>query len=74
MITKPCTITEIQHLSSEYLEELSSPFDSFLEEHILSSTFSCFRTIRTMWVTWLYITMNFLQNPRTRKPNSLDVG
>ncbi|MFC9710625.1 hypothetical protein ACFTRD_20990 [Paenibacillus sp. NPDC056933] len=43
MIIKPCTITEIQHLISEYLGELSSPFDSFLEEHIFSSTFFLFQ-------------------------------
>lgn len=43
MLVKPCTITEIQHLIAEYLGELSSPFDSFLEEHILSSTFFLFQ-------------------------------
>ncbi|MDQ6422033.1 GNAT family N-acetyltransferase [Paenibacillus sp. LHD-117] len=39
MKMKECTIAEIQHLVTEYLEGLSSPFDSFLEDHILSSTF-----------------------------------
>lgn len=43
MIVKACTIAEIQHLMTDYLEGLSSPFDSFLEEHILSSTFFLFR-------------------------------
>ncbi|KRE83244.1 GCN5 family acetyltransferase [Paenibacillus sp. Soil766] len=39
MITKKCLINEIQYLIDEYIESLSSPFDSFLEEHILASTF-----------------------------------
>ncbi|SFS57364.1 N-acetyltransferase [Paenibacillus sp. BC26] len=39
MITRPCQINEIQHLADAYIAELSSPFDSFLEEHILASTF-----------------------------------
>ena len=39
MITKECLINEIQYLIEEYIHGLSSPFDSFLEEHILSSTF-----------------------------------
>lgn len=39
MLIKECTLAEIQHLVKEYLQSLSSPFDSFLEEHILSSTF-----------------------------------
>jgi GNAT superfamily N-acetyltransferase len=39
MIVKKCLLTEIQQLVKEYLQGLSSPFDSFLEEHILSSTF-----------------------------------
>lgn len=39
MIVKECTIAEIENHVKEYLEGLSSPFDSFLEEHILSSTF-----------------------------------
>ncbi|MFC5469300.1 GNAT family N-acetyltransferase [Cohnella suwonensis] len=39
MIVKECTLAEIQHLVKEYLQGLSSPFDSFLEEHILSSTY-----------------------------------
>lgn len=39
MFVKECKIGEIEHLVKEYLERLSSPFDSFLEEHILSSTF-----------------------------------
>lgn len=34
-----CPIGEIKALITEYLQELSSPFDSFLEEHILASTF-----------------------------------
>ncbi|MCM3781717.1 GNAT family N-acetyltransferase [Neobacillus mesonae] len=43
MVIEACKIGEIQHLMREYLEMLSSPFDSFLEEHILSSTFYIFR-------------------------------
>ncbi len=39
MITKECPIDEIQDLMNEYIQELSSPIDSFLEEHILASTF-----------------------------------
>lgn len=39
MNTKECLIHEIQYLIEEYLHSLSSPFDSFLEEHILASTF-----------------------------------
>lgn len=39
MIVTQCTVAEIQHLVKEYLQGLSSPFDSFLEDHILSSTF-----------------------------------
>ncbi|PWV95878.1 acetyltransferase (GNAT) family protein [Paenibacillus cellulosilyticus] len=39
MVIDERSITDIQHLVNEYLEGLSSPFDSFLEEHILSSTF-----------------------------------
>ncbi|MDQ0061661.1 GNAT family N-acetyltransferase [Paenibacillus harenae] len=39
MIIKECTLVEIDHLVKEYVEGLSSPFDSFLEEHILSSVF-----------------------------------
>ncbi|MDQ0113283.1 GNAT family N-acetyltransferase [Paenibacillus harenae] len=39
MIIKACTLVEIDHLVKEYVEGLSSPFDSFLEEHILSSVF-----------------------------------
>ncbi|MGO4547426.1 GNAT family N-acetyltransferase [Paenibacillus sp. 2TAB23] len=39
MIIKECALAEIQHLVKEYLAGLSSPFDSFLEEYILSSTF-----------------------------------
>ncbi len=39
MITKECLIDEIQFLIEEYIDGLSSPFDSFLEEHILASTF-----------------------------------
>ncbi|SEN50227.1 hypothetical protein SAMN05518847_10385 [Paenibacillus sp. OV219] len=36
---KPCQSHEIEHLMQEYTQSLSSPFDSFLEHHILSSTF-----------------------------------
>jgi N-acetylglutamate synthase-like GNAT family acetyltransferase len=39
MIAKECQIDEIQPLIKEYLQGLTSPFDSFLEEHILASTF-----------------------------------
>ncbi|KRE32774.1 GCN5 family acetyltransferase [Paenibacillus sp. Soil724D2] len=39
MIIKECLINEIQFLIEEYIHSLSSPFDSFLEEHILASTF-----------------------------------
>jgi GNAT superfamily N-acetyltransferase len=39
MITKPCTIKEIQPLIQEYIGELSSPIDSFLESQILGSAF-----------------------------------
>lgn len=39
MITKECLINEIQYLIDEYIQDLSSPIDSFLEEHILTSTF-----------------------------------
>jgi hypothetical protein len=39
MIMNECLIGEIQPLMEEYVQELSSPFDSFLEKHILSSTF-----------------------------------
>jgi GNAT superfamily N-acetyltransferase len=39
LITKECLIKEIQFLIEEYIHGLSSPFDSFLEEHILASTF-----------------------------------
>ncbi len=39
MIMKECPIDEIQDLINEYIQELSSPIDSFLEEHILGSTF-----------------------------------
>lgn len=39
MIAKKCLISEIQYLIEEYIQGLSSPFDSFLEEHILTSSF-----------------------------------
>ncbi|MGN7762967.1 GNAT family N-acetyltransferase [Paenibacillus sp. 22594] len=39
MITIECPIDEIKDMITEYLQGLSSPFDSFLEEHILASTF-----------------------------------
>lgn len=39
MIINECAIAEIQHLVTEYLGGLSSPFDSFLEDHILASAF-----------------------------------
>ncbi len=39
MITQECLISEIQYLIEEYIQGLSAPFDSFLEEHILASTF-----------------------------------
>jgi GNAT superfamily N-acetyltransferase len=36
---KPCMHEEIQDLIQDYVSMLQSPFDSFLEEHILNSTF-----------------------------------
>lgn len=36
---KECKQSEIQHLISEYVNKLSSPIDSFLEDHIIQSTF-----------------------------------
>jgi GNAT superfamily N-acetyltransferase len=39
MITKVFNVTEILHLIQEYNRALSSPVDSFLEEHIMGSTF-----------------------------------
>lgn len=39
MLTQACLITEIQPLLHDYLQGLASPFDSFLEAHILASTF-----------------------------------
>ncbi len=39
MLLKKCQFHEIQPLIQEYTQSLSSPFDSFLEEHILSSEF-----------------------------------
>lgn len=39
MLSKESTIDEIKVLINEYIEELSSPIDSFLENHILASTF-----------------------------------
>ncbi|MCM3627766.1 GNAT family N-acetyltransferase [Paenibacillus glycanilyticus] len=39
MVVKECTFAEIKQLAAEYLEGLSSPFDSFLEDHILTSVF-----------------------------------
>ncbi len=39
MIIKACTMDEIKPLVAEYLQGLSSPFDSFLEDHIVTSAF-----------------------------------
>ena len=39
MLMRKCQLHEIQPLIQEYTRTLSSPFDSFLEEHILSSEF-----------------------------------
>ncbi|MEK5025255.1 GNAT family N-acetyltransferase [Paenibacillus sp. FSL M7-1046] len=39
LLFKKCLINEVQHLIQDYIHTLSSPFDSFLEEHILTSTF-----------------------------------
>ncbi|MBM7567546.1 GNAT family N-acetyltransferase [Paenibacillus sacheonensis] len=39
MVTEECLREDIQELLHAYLEELSSPIDSFLEEHILASAF-----------------------------------
>ncbi len=39
MLMKECDIDDIQVLINEYTKELSSPIDSFLEEHILASSF-----------------------------------
>lgn len=36
---KECNIIEINHLTDEYAKTLSSPFDSFLEDHIGNSAF-----------------------------------
>lgn len=36
---KECTMKEITYLIDEYIKTLSSPFDSFLEDHIVSSKF-----------------------------------
>ena len=36
---KKCTSTEIQPLIEEYIKTLSSPFDSYLEDHIVESDF-----------------------------------
>jgi GNAT superfamily N-acetyltransferase len=36
---KPCKQEEIQDLIQDYVSMLQSPFDAFLEEHILNSTF-----------------------------------
>lgn len=36
---KPCNKEEIKDMIQEYVSTLHSPFDSFLEEHILNSTF-----------------------------------
>jgi GNAT superfamily N-acetyltransferase len=37
--SKPCKQEEIQDLIQDYVSLLQSPFDAFLEEHILNSTF-----------------------------------
>lgn len=42
MFVKKCLIHDIHHLIQEYTQTLSSPFDSFLEQHILSSDFYVF--------------------------------
>lgn len=39
MIITASSLADVQHLVNEYLDGLSSPFDSFLEEHIVSSDF-----------------------------------
>ncbi|WP_029192867.1 GNAT family N-acetyltransferase [Paenibacillus harenae] len=39
MIVKECQINEVQDLVEVYISALSSPFDSFLEGHILESAF-----------------------------------
>ncbi|MBE9914799.1 GNAT family N-acetyltransferase [Paenibacillus donghaensis] len=39
MFIKKCLIDEIKHLVNDYSKTLSSPIDSFLEQHILSSDF-----------------------------------
>jgi hypothetical protein len=43
MIAKACHIDNIQHLMDEYVQGLSSPIDSFLEDHILTSMFYSFQ-------------------------------
>lgn len=43
MIFKKCLDHEVQHLIHDYTHTLSSPFDSFLEEHILASDFYVIR-------------------------------
>jgi GNAT superfamily N-acetyltransferase len=39
MNDKECQFNEIQYLIQEYMDTLSSPFDSFYEEHVIRSTF-----------------------------------
>lgn len=39
MLFKKCQIHEVQNLIEDYARTLSSPFDSFLENHILTSDF-----------------------------------
>ncbi|OZB93584.1 GNAT family N-acetyltransferase [Paenibacillus sp. XY044] len=39
MITRVCGIEEVRELLQEYIEGLSSPFDTFLEQYILASQF-----------------------------------
>ncbi|MDN4525164.1 GNAT family N-acetyltransferase [Fictibacillus fluitans] len=36
---KPCSIDNVKELTEEYIKALSSPIDSFLENHILNSAF-----------------------------------
>lgn len=38
-VFKPCTQEDVKGFMKEYIASLSSPFDSFLEEHILKSSF-----------------------------------
>lgn len=75
MIMKECRIEEIPHLIKEYLHELSSPFDSFLESHILGSTFymiqdetkeiGCYAIHNNQCLTQFYIRRSYQMHAQT---------